>query len=106
MMCDQSNTSKPTTATEGIEDSRKFKFTRCTRVLYVYTIVKEQIIYCESCLTLHLLVKLLLTIVLGRLRRFDAKNVPKNYQGPTTSRENVIRKHLNFLIYIFIYLKF
>ena len=30
---------------------------------------------------------------LGRTRRVDVKNDVKNYQGPTISRENVIRKY-------------
>ena len=39
---------------------------------------------------------LVLATVLGRPRHTDAKNDVKNYQGPTTSQENVIRKYLNF----------
>ena len=35
---------------------------------------------------------LVLTTVLGRPRRTDVKTDVKNYQGPTTSRENAIRK--------------
>jgi hypothetical protein len=38
---------------------------------------------------------LVLIIVLGRPRGADVKNELKNYQGPTTSRENSIRKYLN-----------
>jgi hypothetical protein len=36
---------------------------------------------------------LVLDLVLGRPRRADVKNVVKNYQVPTTSRENAIRKY-------------
>ena len=36
---------------------------------------------------------LVLTMVLARPRRADAKNGVNNYQGPTTSRENAIRKY-------------
>jgi hypothetical protein len=39
---------------------------------------------------------LVLTTVLGRPRRADVKRDVKNYQGPTTSLENVILKYLNF----------
>ena len=35
-------------------------------------------------------------MVLGRPRHADVKNYAKNYEGPTTSQENAIRKHLNF----------
>ena len=41
---------------------------------------------------------LVLTTVLGRPRHVDAKNGAKKYQGPTTSQENMIRKHLTFRI--------
>jgi hypothetical protein len=41
---------------------------------------------------------LVLTMVLGRRRRADVKNGVENYQGPTTSLENAILKHLNFII--------
>ena len=36
---------------------------------------------------------LVLTTVLGRPRRADFENGIKNYQGPTTSRENTIGKY-------------
>jgi hypothetical protein len=39
---------------------------------------------------------LVLTTVLRHLRRVDAKKFVKNYQRPTTSPKNVIRKHLEF----------
>ena len=39
---------------------------------------------------------LVLTTVPGRARQADAKHSVKNYQGPTTSRENAIQKYLNF----------
>jgi hypothetical protein len=39
---------------------------------------------------------LVLTTVLGLSRRADFKNIIKNYQGPTASRENTIRKYPNF----------
>jgi hypothetical protein len=38
----------------------------------------------------------LTTVLRGQTRRVDIKNGVKNYQGPTTSRENAIRKYLNF----------
>ena len=44
---------------------------------------------------------LVLTKVLCCPRRADAKNDVKSYQGPTTSRENTIRKYSNFLICFF-----
>jgi hypothetical protein len=39
---------------------------------------------------------LVLTMVLSRPLRADAKNGVKNYQGLTTSRENAIQKYLHF----------
>jgi hypothetical protein len=35
---------------------------------------------------------------MGGPRRNDAKNDVKNYQGPTTFRENAIRKYLNLSV--------
>jgi hypothetical protein len=37
-----------------------------------------------------------LSMVMGRPPHADAKSGVKKYQGPTTSRENMIRKHQNF----------
>jgi hypothetical protein len=42
-----------------------------------------------------------MTWVLGHPRRADAKVDIKNYHGPTTTRENVIRKYLSFPILLF-----
>ena len=54
-------------------------------VLEYCVIVQHQIIFINgSCLIL------VLTTVLGLLRRADTKNDVENYQGPSTSLENMI----------------
>ena len=47
---------------------------------------------------------LVLTTVLGRRYRADVQNSVKNYQGPTTSRENAIQKYQISPIRFFIFL--
>jgi hypothetical protein len=60
---------------------------------------KSTIPLCESKLVIsRSCLILVLTTVLGRPRRADVKNGVKNYHGPTTSLENAIPKHLNFII--------
>jgi hypothetical protein len=54
-------------------------------------------LYKVNYLPINLVLSLVLTTVLSLPCRTDAKNDDKNYQEPTTSRENAIRKHLNFL---------
>jgi hypothetical protein len=81
----------------------KFSMYRCTHSC-VHTAVSQCITVplCKSKLFIGGSCPILvLTTVLGRPRHADAKNDVKNYQGPTTSRENAIRKYLNFLIRFF-----
>jgi hypothetical protein len=59
----------------------------CEWLLYYY---ESKLIISRSCPFL------VLTTVLRRPRHADCKNSVKNYQGPTTSWENAIRKYLNF----------
>jgi hypothetical protein len=55
------------------------------------SLFKSKLFINRSCLILVLAT--VLGMVLGRPRRADDKNIVKNYQGPTTSGENAIRKY-------------
>jgi hypothetical protein len=60
-------------------------------IIFLLCVCLHQIVIIVSCPIL-----VLTTNVLERLRRTDAKNSVKNYQGYTTSRENAIQKYPNF----------
>ena len=63
---------------------------RCAPFWITVSLWKRKLFMGGSCLIL------VLTNVIGHPRRADAKNDVKNYQGPTPSWENTIRKYQNF----------